>query len=305
MFLRFLFFGGVVVVAGCGPGSGGPAAVTVIEIGRPTAATVTGATTGVAAVHALSCWSNEDCGVNHTGGLCVPKGATKELADGEDFLARAMSLHDLVTRLGDKSSAGEIPTILQQVQADMSMYSQIAQGNIPSGADDGGASAVPGAQATSAQMNTMQDAAWMQSGATQADMVIRQLLFHFSAAPITADAQKVYADITDDRAGLHLDTVISDIQALLEHIEVALAQANQLVSCRMPDGSVPDLKSAAGALIRYVGPLVTDMNDARSRVKAVLDPSAIPQLTSDLTLLAHGHDLLGKDGNPGMCLGTP
>jgi hypothetical protein len=33
-----------------------------------------------------------------------------------------------------------------------------------------------------------------------------------------------------------------------------------------------------------------------------LEYFAIPQLKNDLTMLSQGHDLVGKDGNPGTCL---
>jgi hypothetical protein len=228
----------------------------------------------------------------------MPKTGTKELSDAEDFLGRAMSLHDLITRLGDTSSSSPLVTIEHRVREDMSKYGRRAQGNAGDGTSAGG-------QGTRLTNEQMQDAAWMQSGATQADMIIRQFSFALSRAPITTDAQKVSTDITGDRGGLHLDQVIGDLQALLHDIEVATAQINQLITLRESDGSALTPKSAAGALLVYVGPLMNELNDARNRVNALLDPSVLSQLNTELTLFSQKHDLVGKDGNGGTCLGAP
>jgi hypothetical protein len=225
---------------------------------------------------------------------------TKELSDAEDFLGRAMSLHDLVTRLGDSSSSSPLMTIQQRVREDMSTYGRIKQGQ---GAD--GTSVVgQGAPPTNAQMQQMQDAAWMQSGATQADVIIRQFSFALSKSPITTDAQAVYTDIAGDAAGLHLDKVVSDLQTFLQDIEVVAAPVYNLITLRESDGSPLTPKSGAGALLLYLGPVMKEINDATSSVKAFLDPGGIPRLKSELTMVSQGHDLFGKDGNSGTCLGS-
>jgi len=228
----------------------------------------------------------------------MPKAGTKELSDAEHFLERAMSLRDLITGLGDSSSSSPIMTILQQVQEDLSTYGQIA-----SGRGAGGTSSVAqGAPLTSAQMKQLQDAAWLQSGATQADGSIRQFLSGLSTSPITTNAQAVYTDITGDGAGLHLDKVISDLQAFLKGIEAVVAPLNTLVGYREADGGAPGPETGAGALARYLGPVLTELNDAMRSVNTFLAPSAVSQLKNDLTMLSQGHDLVGKDGNPGTCL---
>ena len=295
-FWRSFCFASVALLAGCTYGNGGPGAATVAV-----------ATTAVAPAHAPRCWSNDDCDVNHSGALCMPTAVTKEQSDAEDFLGRAMRLHKLIISLGDSSSSSPIKTILQQVREDLSTYSQIAQGRVPSGADAGGGtrSVAEGAPLTTAQMQRMQDAAWMQSGATQADMIIRQFLNSLSTSPITTDARNVYTDVTGDSAGLHLDKVISDLQMFLKDIEVIVAPINTLVGYREADGGVPGPDTGAGAVMRYLGPILKNINDAMSSVNAFLEPSAISPLKNDLTMLSQGHDLVGKDGNPGTCLESP
>src|SRR6202041_143134 len=121
--------------------------------------------------------------------------------------------------LGDTSGSSQLTTIHQRVRDDMLMYGRMAQGR---GADGTSQSTPP----TSAEMQQMQDAPGMQSGATQADMSIRQFAHALSSSPITTDAQKVHADITGDSAGLHLDQVISDLQTFLQDIEVVVAPVN-------------------------------------------------------------------------------
>jgi hypothetical protein len=277
-FWRSLCFASVALLAGCSYGNVG---------------TVTAPTTTVATAHAPSCRSNADCGAGHTGGLCVAKPVTKELSHADDFLERAMSLHNLITSLGDSSSSSQMMTIQQQVRADLSTYSQIASGRVPSSAND-----------TRTQVQQMQDAAWMQSGATQAYVIIRQFSSALSTVPITTDAQTVYTDIAGDNTGLHLDKVISDLQTFLKDIDVVVAPNNELVGYREPDGSAPGPKTGAGALMRYLGPVLAAINEATSSVNAFLDPSAIPQLQNELTVLSQAHDLVGKDGNAGTCLGS-
>src|ERR1700721_1330434 len=105
MFLRSLFFASVALFAGCTYGNVGPAAPAVVTLAAPTPAAFA-PTRVVAPAHASRpCWSNDDCGADHTRGLCVPKALTKEQSDAGDFLGRAMSLDDLVTGLGDSSSS--------------------------------------------------------------------------------------------------------------------------------------------------------------------------------------------------------
>ena len=48
-----------------------------------------------------------------------------------------------------------------------------------------------------------------------------------------------------------------------------------------------------------------EIDDARNRVTPLLDPSAIAPLETDLTRLSQGHELVGKDGTSGTCLGSP
>ncbi len=225
----------------------------------------------------------------------MPKAGTKEQSDAEDFLGRAMSLRDLITRLGDSSSSSRLMTIQQRVREDMSTYGRLASGRGADGTSQG-------APLTNQQM---QDAAWMQSGATQADEIIRQFSFALSKAPITTDAETVYADITGDRADLHLDQVTGDLQTFLQDIEVVAAPVNKLITLRESDGSPLTPKSGAGALLLYLGPVMKEIGDATSRVTALLGPAAIPQLKTDLTLVSQAHDLVGKDGNSGRCLVSP
>lgn len=298
MSLRSLFLASVAVLAGCSRVDVAPAPATVVVV-RPEAPNAT--VVMKVAAPAPPCRSNDDCGVN-TGGLCMPKPVTKELSDAEDFLDRAMSLDSLITRLGDKSRSSPTMTILERMQQDLSMYGQIAQGHVPPGVDATGATAVAqGAPPTGAQM---QDAAWMQSGVTQADMIVRRFLFALSRSPITTDAQKVHADITGDSGGLHLDEITSDLQAFLHDIDVVVAPINKLVGYRAPDGSAPGPQTGAGAVTRYFGPVLKEINDATSSVSASLDPSAASQLTNDVSVFSQAHGLLGKDGNGGTCLGS-
>ena len=306
MFWRSLCFASVTLLAGCTYGNGGPAASTVTAPTAPVAPAQTVATTPVAPAHAARCWSNDDCGANHGGGLCVPKAVSKEQADAEAFLERAMSLHDLITSLGDASSASPIKTILQQVQEDLSTYSQIAHGRVQPDADAGGdTSSVAQGKARRTPEEQMQDAAWMQSGAAQARMIIRQFANRLSTSPITTDAQNVHADITGDSTGIHLDKVIGDLQTFLKDIEVIVAPINTLVGYREADGGVPGPETGAGAVMRYLGPVLKNVNDAMSSINALLEPSAISRLKNDLAMLSQGHDLVGKDGNAGTCLGSP
>jgi hypothetical protein len=237
------------------------------------------------------CWSDGDCGANHTHRLCVPKALTNAQSDAEDFLGRAMSLDDLVTSLGDSSSLSRLATIQQRVREDMTTYSNLAHGT-----DSQGASL------TNAQM---QDAAWMHSGATQADMLIRRFAHALSTSPITTGAQAIQTDITGDGADLHLDKVVDDLQTFLHDIEVVVAPINELITLREPDGSALTPKSAAGALLVYLGPLMKEVNDATDHVKGSLAPSAISQLKNELTRVSQAHDLIGKDGKPGICLESP
>ena len=227
----------------------------------------------------------------------MPQTVTKDQLAAEDFLERALRLHGLVTSLGDTSSSAEIPTILQQVHNDLVTYSHTAQGNPPDAGDG-----VAQAPLTSAQM---QDAAWYGSGATQADMIIRQFSYRLSHAPIKTDAQTLYVDITGDSAGLHLNKVVSDLQALLKELDAAVAQMNMLVGLHESDGGALTLKSCAGALLHYMGPTLETLNGARASVAEAIDPASVDPLNRQLTALTQGHALVGKDGNAGACLGTP
>jgi hypothetical protein len=272
----------------------------------PAAGNVAVATTADAPANARPCRANDDCGANHAGGLCVPKAVNKELTDGETFLERVMSLHDLITSLGDTSSSAPMNTILQQVRKDLSTYSEIAQGRVPGAeAGSGGGSGAQEPRFTREQLEQMQDAAWMQSGATQADMLIQQLANRLSNAPITTDAQKIHADILGDSTGPHLDQLVSDLQTFLKDIQAAVAQINRLLAIREADGSVPGPKSCAGALWVYVGPLFEQISDATSSANAFLNPSAIDQLNRDLAMVSRGHDLVGTGGTSGTCLKSP
>jgi hypothetical protein len=268
------------------------------------AANVAVATTALAPAHDRPCRSDDDCGANHTGGVCMPKVATKELSDTEDFLGRAMSLHDLITRLGDSSSSSQLATIQQRVREDLSKYAHIASGRGADG-DAGTGDIAQRGPLTSAQMKERQDAAWMQSGAAQAQVIIRQFAIALSKSPITTDAQKVYADVPGDGAGLHLDKIVSDLQTFLHDIDVVVAPIDKLITLRDADGSPLTPKSGAGALLLYLGPVIEAIHDATSRVSAFLDPSASSRLENDLTVLSQGHDVVGKDGNGGTCLGAP
>ena len=198
-------------------------------------------------------------------------------------------------------------TIQQQVQGDLVMYGQMKNGRVPAGAGNaGGASAVaPGTPPTREQIQQMQDAAWMQSGVTQAQVFVRQVASGLSSAPITTDLQKVYADIAGDGTGLQPDTVISDVQTFLEHIEAVVGPSNKLAGYRYPDGGVPAPRTAAGALSRYLDPVLKSIHDATSAVQAFLDPSAIAQLKNNLTMLSQMRDGVGNDGNSGPCVGSP
>ena len=293
MFLRSPCFTSVALFAGCTYGNVGPAAPAVVTMAAPTPA-ASAPTRVVAPAHASPiCWSNDDCGASHTRGLCVPKALTKEHSDAGNFLGRAMSLDDLVISLGDSSSLSRLATIRQRVREDMTTYGHLAQGR---GTDP------QGAPLTNAQM---QDAAWMQSGATQADMLIRQFAHALSKSPITTDAQAIQTDITGDGAGLHLDKVVDDLQTFLHDIEVVVAPINKLITLREPDGSALTPKSGAGALLLYLGPVMKEVNDATDHVNASLDPSAISRLQNELTMVSQAHDLVGRDGKPGVCLESP
>lgn len=298
---RSLAFASVAVLAGCsysevGPG---PATETAVASAPATGTVVVPAASAVAVAvappRARSCRSDSDCGANRSAGLCTPRPGTRELADAEDFLARAMSLHDLVTRLGDPSSSSPLATIQQRVREDLTKYGRIAQGQGPDGSDG------QGARLTDEQM---QDASWMQSGATQADVLIRQFAFALAKSPLTTDAQTLHADIAGDSAGLHLDKVASDLQAFLQDIEVVAAPVNDLITLRESDGGPLTPKSGAGALLVYLGPVMKELNDATDRARASLDPAASSQLEAELTLVSKGHDLVGREGIVGTCLGA-
>ncbi len=225
---------------------------------------------------------------------------TKELSDAEDFLGRAMRLHDLITRLGDSSSSSPLRTIQQRVREDIATYGRLEQGL----AADGTSVVAQGARPTSAQMQEMQDAAWMQSGATQAEWSVGQFSHALSGPPITTDAQKVHADITGDGTGLHPEQVISDLQTFLQDIEVVVAPVNKLITLRESDGSALTPKSGAGALLVYLGPVMKEINDARSSVTALLDASGSSQLQTDLTRASRGQDRVGEDGGAGTRAGS-
>jgi hypothetical protein len=238
----------------------------------------------------------------------MPKPVTKELSDAENFLERAMSLQHMITRLGDTSNSAPIMLVLQQVREDLTMYSQIASGRALPSADGGATPVAAGTQPTQPtkeERDQMQDAAWMQSGATQANVFIRQFLNGLSTSPITTDAQAVYADILGDSTGLHADKLISDLETFLRDIEVVAGPASKLAGYREPDGGAARPRSAAGALARYLGPVLDDIKDARSSLSSSLSPGAITQLKAELTTFSQSHDLLGKDGNSGMCLDAP
>ena len=293
---RSLGFAAVVLFAacaGCDYSDMGPAPATVsVVVPAMTPGAV--ATIAVAPARGPSCRSDANCGADPTGGLCLPKAVTNELADAEDFLARAMRLDDLITRLGDSSSSSELTAIRKRVREDVSAYGRATQER---GAD-GGSAVAQGVPLTSAQVQEMQDAAWMPCGATQADWSIQPFAQALSAAPVTTDAQKVHADIT----GLDVDHVISDLQTFLQDIEVAVAPVDSLISLREADGSPLTPKSGAGALLLYLGPVMKEIEDARSRVAALLGPSAISQRRTGLRSLSRAHDRLGKDGKSGTCL---
>jgi hypothetical protein len=282
---RSLCFASVALLAGCSVGNAPPGAVTV-AVPAPTPA--------IAPPQSPACWSNDDCSVNRTGGLCMPKAATKELSDAEDFVGRAMSLQSLVTGLADTSSSSLLTPILQQVRGDLTKYGRLKQGeDAPPGADG---------PPTAAQM---QAAAWMQSGVTQAEMVIRQFQHGLATPPVSTDARKVFTDVTGDGTGLHPDTLTGDLQTFLHDLEVVLKPVDTLVDIRMPDGGAPGDETGAGATKRYLAPVLKAVHDAMSRVDASLDPSTISRLKSDLTMLSQALDLVGKNGNSGTCLESP
>jgi hypothetical protein len=295
-FWRSFGFASIALSAACAGSSSrevrpAPATVTVVVAA---AAPVAVATPALAPAHARSCRSNDECGAIHPGDLCLAPAGTKELADAEDFLGRAMSLYYLITRLGEESGASPLTALQKRARDDVAKYGRIAQGR--GGADGNGVG--QGVSLTNAQK---QDAAWMQSGATQADWSIQQFAQALSG-PIKTDAPKIYADIAGDSEGLHFDRLIGDLQTFLRDIEAAVAPVNTLITLREPDGSPLTPKSGAGALLVYIGPLIEEIHDATSRVTALLDPSAISLLGADLTLLSQGHDLVGKNGNSGTCL---
>lgn len=283
-------FASVALLAGCSVANVAPAPATVtLPAAMPAGATVAVA---VGPARPRPCRSNDECATSDTGGLCMPAATTKDLSDAEELLARAMTLQSLIAGQSASSSAARLKAILQQVQDDMSTYGRQAQGEVPQG----------DAPATNAQM---QHAAWLQSGATQAKWIIGEFSHRLAHSPVTADAQKVYADIMGDSAGLHLDAVVGDLRTFLRDIEAASADVERLVDLRMPDGSAPTLESGAGAVARYVGPLFGTIRDDMSRVNAFLDPSAAPQLTTNLTTLSQSVSLVGKDGHPGTCVELP
>jgi hypothetical protein len=263
----------------------------------PVATTVAVATT--APPPPRSCTSNADCGHDHTGGLCMPKPETRELADAEDFLGRAMGLYDLSARLRDPQSSSGLRTIQGRAHADMLTYGSIASGRGGDGTNVDG----QGTPLTTAQTQQMhQDAAWMQSGAVQAEMFIGQFAFAVSRPPLTTDARAVYSDLMGDGTGLHGEQIVRDLQTFLRDIEVAAAPVNKLITLREADGGPLTPKSCAGALLLYLGPVMKEIESARSRVEERLDPAAIPLLETGLTKVSQGHDLVGGDGT---CLGAP
>jgi hypothetical protein len=281
-----LGFASASLLAGCSASNGAPL-VTAITVPAdvPAATPVAGETT--AAAHALLCWSSGDCSLDRPSGLCMPKPATRELTDAEDFLERVISLDNLVTALADSSSASRMQTIVRQAREQTSEYGRLAQGGLAPGAN------------TPPTNEEMQHAAWLQSGSTQAEMLVMQLARGLSSSPVTTDAQKVYADITVGGTGLHLDKVVSDLQTFLRDIEVVIDPSKKLSALSS------DLTTAAGATRRYLGPVLEPLEDAMSQVRAPLDPAKLSQLENDLAVLSRGVDLVGKDGKPGTCLGSP
>jgi len=222
----------------------------------------------------------------------VPKPVSKELSEGEDFLGRVMSLDDLVLRLGDTSNSSRLAMVQQRVKDDLWTYSHIAQGQ---GTD---------AQGQPLTNTQMQDAAWMQSGATQAQVLIHGFAHALSNAPISLDAQKVRSDIAGDGTGLNPGQVIDDVQTFLKDLEVAAAPVNRLITLRESDGGPLTPKSGAGALLLYLGPVMKELNPAMDRVSAFLDPISTPRLNGELTTVSREQALVGKDGSDGTCLGT-
>jgi hypothetical protein len=230
----------------------------------------------------------------------MPKAANKELSDGATFLGRAMALHDLVTNLGDTSKSAPMTKTLEQVRKDLATFADRAQGNIPGFPQ--ATFEVPNPNYTKEQIDQMQDAAWFQSGAAQAEMVLVQMWSRLSSAQIKAEVQKVRADVLGDATGTHLDQVVTDLAVLQKDFKAATAQISALLAIRAADGSELDPKSCAGALRVYVGPLFEQINDLTSSLDAFLDPSAVYQLNRDLAVVSRGHELLGKDGSSGTCL---
>jgi hypothetical protein len=279
-------FASVSLVAACSGGNVGPL-VTAITVPAATS----GAGDPTVAARDRTCRSNADCSAERATGLCMPKAASKELSDAEDLLQRAVTLANLVTRLADPSSASGMQTIVRQVHEDDLEYGRLKQGGVAPGAN---------APPTSEEM---QHAAWLQSGTTQAEELVVQLAHGLSTAPVTTDAQKVYADITfDDR---RLDRLVGDLQTFLHDIELVLDPSKKLIAVRMPDGSEPDLTTGAGATRRYLGPMLETLDGAMSQVRASIDPAAPSQLENDLAVLSQGLDRVGKDGNAGTCLESP
>ena len=236
-------------------------------------------------------------------GLCsqfMPKAVTKELSNAEAFLEEAIGLYNLISNLASSSTddsggqASIITSILNQVAQDLQTYSTLAQGGVPQGGTiAGGTSYAEGAPMTNAQM---QAAAWLQSAATQAQLLLQQ--YQAALVTIAGDAVWVFKDIT----ALDFDYLFSptnpdnpnakkgDLLDFIDAINGFLQEVESLVSGLT--GS-PSPQSAAGAIMSYFGPILKPIQDAMSKINGFLYgvSGALSQLETDLAILSQGLDL--------------
>jgi hypothetical protein len=146
-------------------------------------------------------------GLGTDGSSFMPKSVTQDISKAEEILSKAVQIYGLLSSLlgDDSGTAGQIGQVLKQLENDIDQFAQIAQG-IPAAGTPGstpGLSTQAGAPFTNAQM---QEAAWRQSAATQAQYLIKGYVADL--VNIWKKGEKVYNDIAGPD-GPDFDSLIS------------------------------------------------------------------------------------------------
>ena len=228
------------------------------------------------------------------GSSFMPKSVTQDISKAEEFLEKAVQIYGLLAHfIGDDSgSAGQISQILDQVTSDINAYAQLAQGIVPQGTTGAtpGLSSNPGAPLTNAQM---QEAAWMQSAATQAQYLIQGYFDQLKT--IYEDGKAVYGDIT----ALNFENLVSldgsgDLQKFLTALDGLVKSVKGLADGIDGTSKNAGPESAFGTVISYFGPVANAIDGALKEVSDVLGnvDGVLQQIITDLALLAQGIDMV-------------